>query len=350
MSKTQTPVSLAKNDTALPAVAVLMLSYNQQDFVEACLESLAAVNYPNMKIWVLDDGSNDDTAARIRNFVAGSSRQITFIEQENSGGHVSGNLQKLLDTSHGDYIMFMSGDDLLGPAFPLQRMVGFLQHNQETAFVLPRAIPFATNPAAPLQNIYLRGMLSTLESGDPQRMLDEHLHVQVSRINLQGMVVRRDTTDQIDGFDTELIADDYAFSMRIFSEMARTGMRFHFDPEAVWLYRIHDANVHRVSRRQFALVAEVVAKYVPPEHWATFRWDTMSLNTLEDWHWARQKVEDLFGPDQTSKIINRFANASIKAARRRGDTSILYNFAKLKELNLKHRVHAMLSIIPSFFA
>ncbi|MGC3940403.1 glycosyltransferase [Roseobacter sp. EG26] len=338
-----------KNGAGLPSVAVVVLTYNQQDFIEACLESLAALDYPALKIWVLDDGSSDATAARVTSFIANASKPIEFIQQENSGGHISGNLQTLLDTSRGDYIMFMSGDDMLGPAFPLGRTIKMLEANSNIAFMLPRAIPFAADPTMPLQNIYLRGMLSILETGDPQRMLTDHLHVQVSRINLQGMVVRRDITERMGGFDTNLVADDYAFSMRIFNEMIRTGMRFHFDPEALWLYRLHDTNVHRVSRRQFTLVAEVVAKYIPSKCWSTFKWDTMGMDTLEDWYWAQQKVETLFGADHAPQIIRCFANASIKAARRRRDRTALSAFARMKELSFRHRIHALLSLTLSHF-
>ncbi|WP_298844443.1 glycosyltransferase family 2 protein [uncultured Roseobacter sp.] len=345
----QTSLAALNDETDVPSVAVLVLTYNQEDFIQPCLESLVALNYAALKIWVLDDGSTDATAARAREFARTAPKEIHLIEQDNSGGHISGNLQTLLESSEGEYILFMSGDDMLGPAFPLEKTVRALEGDPRIALMLARAVPFAADPTMRMQNIYRPDLLQLLNAGDARQLLEQHLYVQVSRLNLQGMVVRRTVTERMGGFDTDLIADDYAFFMRVFGEMVSTGMRFCFDPDALWLYRLHGANVHRVTRRQFTLVAEVVAKYVPADRWRAFRWDTMGMDSLQDWEWARQKTAELFGAEHAPQITRRFANASIKAARRRRDRNALLAFASMNYLTFRQRAHAAVSLVPAWF-
>lgn len=330
-------------EAGAPSVAALVLTYNQQEYIEACLESVAAADYPNMQIWVLDDGSTDATVDRINAFIARTSRLVHLITQNNSGGHISANLQKLLDRSSGDYILFMSGDDMLGPAFPLQRTVTRLQADPALSFVLPRSLFLTADPLMPFPNIYHHGLLALLQAGDPQRLRAEHLYRRISRINIQGMVVRRSVTDRIGGFDTDLIADDYAFVMRLFDDMIETGQRFLFDPHSLWLYRLHESNVHKVTRRQFALTTEVVAKYVPAAHWPGFRWDKMGLDSIEDWNWASTETDRLFGSDHGPRVMQEFASAAIKAARHRRDKGALWAFWRMTHLQVRHRLHALLS-------
>ena len=50
----------------LPLVSVIISSYNHADYVEAAIESVLAQTYPNVELLVVDDGSRDDSVARIR--------------------------------------------------------------------------------------------------------------------------------------------------------------------------------------------------------------------------------------------------------------------------------------------
>ena len=50
----------------LPLVSVIISSYNHADYIEACIESVMAQTYPNVELLVVDDGSRDDSVARIR--------------------------------------------------------------------------------------------------------------------------------------------------------------------------------------------------------------------------------------------------------------------------------------------
>ena len=44
-----------------PLISVIVPVYNGQDYLENCIESIEAQNYPNVEIIVVNDGSTDGT-------------------------------------------------------------------------------------------------------------------------------------------------------------------------------------------------------------------------------------------------------------------------------------------------
>ena len=54
--------------TAPPNVSVIVCSYNGGRTLDQCLRSLAALDYPNYEVIVVDDGSTDDTQSVLARF------------------------------------------------------------------------------------------------------------------------------------------------------------------------------------------------------------------------------------------------------------------------------------------
>jgi GT2 family glycosyltransferase len=66
---------LSPTGSGQPKVAIVILSWNGwQDTLE-CLESVERVTYPNYEVVLLDNGSMDDSVARIREWVMGRPEQ-----------------------------------------------------------------------------------------------------------------------------------------------------------------------------------------------------------------------------------------------------------------------------------
>ena len=59
-------------------------------------------------------------------------------------------------------------------------------------------------------------------------------------------------------FDTDLLADDYAFMVRAFAAMQGRKNKIIFASDNLCIYRIHNTSLHRNVSRQRDLVAEVV--------------------------------------------------------------------------------------------
>jgi glycosyltransferase involved in cell wall biosynthesis len=83
---------------------VLTATYNQERYIERCLESVRGQTYTNLEHVVVDDGSVDGTRRNLE-----SRRDIVYVPQENAGNVVSRN--RALEHSSGELIAVLDGDD-----------------------------------------------------------------------------------------------------------------------------------------------------------------------------------------------------------------------------------------------
>ena len=92
-----------------PLVSVLINNYNYGQFIEDAIESVLSQSYKNIELIVVDDGSTDDSKAKIMRFA----NRVTAIFQHNSGQASAFNAG--FAASHGDIIAFLDADDYFLP-------------------------------------------------------------------------------------------------------------------------------------------------------------------------------------------------------------------------------------------
>lgn len=318
-------------------VAVLVLAYNHEKFIRACIDSIIRSSLERCHIWVLDDGSTDGTVEILTEIVS-EHNNITLIKQSHSGGLTSQSSQRLIEASVGQYVVLISGDDMIGPADGLQRAVDAMERNTDLDVVIPRMVYLMEDPAIAAPPCHDASLLAALRSGSAGRVIEEHLYRSVSRIFLQGMVLRRATFEAFGGFDTALRADDYAFVMRLFGYLAREKQAFLFDENSLWLYRIHGANAHRNPVRQFTVVAEVLEKYIPLAYRGNFAWDAMIVREVSDFRAMQAVASRFLDRNLTRKSLKPTFRASIRSAAMRGDLTLLGKFILCKGLTLQQRL------------
>lgn len=92
----------------MPRLSVLMPAYNAAETITGAIRSTLRVLPSDAELVVVDDGSVDDTAARIAQF-----RTVRLIRQPNAG--VAAALQRLLDDTDSQFVARMDADDLCLP-------------------------------------------------------------------------------------------------------------------------------------------------------------------------------------------------------------------------------------------
>src|SRR5260370_22053128 len=68
---------------SLPVISVVITTYNYGRFVEECIDSVLAQDYPSdrVEVIVVDDGSTDGTAERVKRY----GTRIEYLRKENGG-------------------------------------------------------------------------------------------------------------------------------------------------------------------------------------------------------------------------------------------------------------------------
>ena len=119
-----------------PLVSVLITTYNYGRFIEEAIDSVLSQDYPQeqIEIVVVDDGSTDDTAERVKRF--GS--RVNYFYQPNGGQASALNLG--FAKARGEIISLLDGDDFFLPgkvsrvakAFQQDPALGMVYHPMES--------------------------------------------------------------------------------------------------------------------------------------------------------------------------------------------------------------------------
>lgn len=95
-------------------ISVVVPVYNSEKYLRACLESLKHQTYPDLEIWLVDDGSVDESGRICDEYKASDSR-FHVIHQKNAGASAARNAG--IRMAAGTYISFIDSDDWVEPAF-----------------------------------------------------------------------------------------------------------------------------------------------------------------------------------------------------------------------------------------
>jgi GT2 family glycosyltransferase len=219
---------------APPAVSVIVCVRNGAATIDACLEGCRTLAYPNLEIVVVDDGSTDDTAARID-----AARQrwgsepdapaLVIVRQPPRGLGAARNAGA---AAAGGEVLAYTDADCMPDADWLRYLVGTLVRAGVAAVGgpnLPPAPP-ARVPAA----------VGSAPGGPTHVLLDDETAEHVPGCN---MAVRRAVLDEVGGFDPQFhtAGDDVDLCWRLQDR----GHRIAFSPAAlVWHHSRHTAGAY----------------------------------------------------------------------------------------------------------
>lgn len=189
--------------SARPLASVLISTYNRGHFIEECIQSILAQTIPPHEIIVIDDGSTDDTAQRLKQYVP----SVTYLHKENSGKPSSLNIALPLVT--GEYVWFFDDDDVAYPD-ALESHLALLEENSSLGFSYS---PHRCGTSGPDGRI-IAGTI--VEIGDFLGRDLLHNLLNYCCITLNGVLSRRTCFERIGGFREELIrAQDYEMLIRL---------------------------------------------------------------------------------------------------------------------------------------
>jgi glycosyltransferase involved in cell wall biosynthesis len=97
----------------VPAVSVLLPTFNRAAFLPAAFESIRAQAFDDWELVVVDDGSTDGTRELVEAFRAAVPQPVRYIYQENQG--VCGARNTALEAAGGEFVAFFDSDDLWLP-------------------------------------------------------------------------------------------------------------------------------------------------------------------------------------------------------------------------------------------
>ncbi len=181
-----------------PRVSVIIPTYNRGWILEEAVDSVLGQTYRDFELIVVDDGSTDDTRARLQPY----GQRIAYVHQDNRG--VSAARNTGLRLAQGELIALLDSDDLWKPA-KLARQVAFFDAHPEAQIVQTEEIWIRRGKRVNPKNRHRK----------PSGWIFEP-SLALCLVSPSAVMLRRGLTDAMGGFDVSLPAcEDYDLWLRI---------------------------------------------------------------------------------------------------------------------------------------
>ncbi|MDT4827495.1 poly-beta-1,6 N-acetyl-D-glucosamine synthase [compost metagenome] len=226
-----------------PLVSVIIASYNHAPYIEASILSVLAQSYPHVELLVVDDGSSDDSVARIE--ALQQAHGFDFRVQANKG--LSRTLNETIARARGSLIAPFGSDDIMLPE-RLAIQVAHLADRPEVGIC-----------AGAVRTIDAAGQPLGRERGLQTRRLDFEdvfLHRKPGA-PAPTLLFRREALEQVGGFDPEVRLEDLMIELKV----TRAGYVIDVLADTLALYRVHGSNTYKNYRFMVDNVLRTYAQF-----------------------------------------------------------------------------------------
>jgi alpha-1,3-rhamnosyltransferase len=271
------------NESKSDLCTVVCLTYNQEKFCEAALQSIFDQLYRKLEIVIVDDGSTDDNLGKINRMLEDSPFPFQVIAQKNTG-NVGLNFNRAIAAARGTYICFLSMDDLLHPDCISSKID--VMRKDETIMLVTNTMTTIIDNNGVVTDPASHGPLH----GRDIVTIDEFIEAEFESIGsfyLQGTVFRRQVISDVGGFDADMTGDDLVLRTKVLLHMARyPDLSFALIEAPGVLYRLHDKNLHKNKKRQIITILEWHQRFFHSRHLSprSMQWISSYLDQL-----AREK-------------------------------------------------------------
>ena len=279
-----------------PSISVILPCYNAAETLSECLDSLAEQTLRDFEIVAVDDGSDDETLALLRDFAAGRPN-VRVLAAEHLG--IVAALQTACAESKGRYLARMDADDVAHPS-RLERQAGMMERDG-VDLCGTRVTHLGPEPGEGLTR-YLDWINALV---DHEAIIRE-LFVECP-IPHPTFMMSRAAYDASGGYQDRGWPEDYDLIMRFHLR----GFRFGKTPEPLLRWRHSGSRLSRTDQRygpiQFrALKRRYLARSYLSEGREFYQWGAgvVGKNWLREWEAERPKAVVDLHPRKIGKTIH----------------------------------------------
>jgi glycosyltransferase involved in cell wall biosynthesis len=215
-----------------------MAVHNCRPFLSAAVESVLTQTYTDFELIIIDDGSTDGSAQRLRDYAA-RDRRIRLVVQANVGLTVS--LNRGVDVARGEYIARMDGDDVCLPT-RFERQVHYLDRHPNCVLVGGQ-VRLINEDGRPIHDSGIPSVDSA--TGGVEGL--KRTHTEIDRALLEGrwplvhpaVMMRRDAVRAVGGYDERFVTNQ---DHDLFLKLAEVGQLANIT-DVVIKYRRHRGQV-----------------------------------------------------------------------------------------------------------
>ncbi|MFD1259799.1 glycosyltransferase family 2 protein [Entomomonas asaccharolytica] len=241
-------------------LSICCLGYNHAKFLQENLKSISNIDYKNIEVIVVDDGSQDNSIEILNQLKKSLPYKLEIIDQKNTG-NIGKNFNNALKVASGEFITFIALDDVFNSKVVLLE-VNEMIANPKLAFIASSKAIYIDDQGM-IEDDRLELSLH-IENNPSIRDLLELEYSKFGSFYIQGSIFRKNIIDTIGGFDEDMTGDDIVLRTKVFNFMLNnTDLDFKIIKENNVFYRMHSNNIHKNSARQIKIVTEYLERYWP---------------------------------------------------------------------------------------
>lgn len=231
-------------------VEVVIPAYNAERTIGEALDSVAAQTVPPERVIVVDDGSSDATAAKVRSFAASHpGLEVLCLQQANAGLAAARN--RGLELARATFVALLDADDAWLPQKLERQLALFERPGAERLGLVYCDFSLMSEEGAPLADDEFE--LDPRVRGEVYQRL---LHGNAVAGSASAVLIRRACLARVGLFDETLVsAEDWDLWLRLARHY-----EFDFVPEPLVRLRRHPANMQKDESRMRAGELRVIDK------------------------------------------------------------------------------------------
>ncbi len=215
-----------------PLVSVICITRNHEHFCIESLDSVLNQTYKNIEWIILDAASTDNTVALIDNWLVENDVQAVFLK-EKVLKPITVNLNKALSYAKGEYVQFLSLDDLLLPEKIKVQVNLFLKDNIDLVFTNSRKI--GVN-GVDFGSFKEKDYLMDLNGVSFKKEIRKGCFCL-----LQACLIKINVFNKIGKFDENLAIEDWDWFLRFWSVDSKLTAKFDFKENTI--YRLNEVSL-----------------------------------------------------------------------------------------------------------
>jgi glycosyltransferase involved in cell wall biosynthesis len=186
-----------------PLVSIIALCYNQEKFIEECLQSIVNQTYTNIELIIVDDFSTDKSREKILSFSSKHPTAKIILNEKNIGNCRSFN--QAFHISKGKYVIDFSSDDVMLPE-KIEEQVKLFESSEKIGVVFSDA-DFIDEDSKYLGN-NKKGLIFPEGNVYKNILKGKIFNMPAS------MTMRRSILEELGGYDETLSYEDFDFWVR----------------------------------------------------------------------------------------------------------------------------------------
>ena len=231
-----------KNKNSPPLVTVVIPSYNYKNYIEETIKSVSSQSYPNIEVFIIDDGSKDGSDKLLKKLQKTYSFELVC--QENMG--LMKTLNKSLELAKGKYWIYLAADDLMTEE-RIQKSIEFLENNPNFKLC-----------GGGFQEINQKGKVIRKNLSFYRELNFKDIFLGRKKgINTQTLCYRLDFLKEFGGYDENFGIEDIPLFLKITSK----GYKIPVLNTSFVHYRKHDKNWSHSERPIFEELLKIYSQY-----------------------------------------------------------------------------------------